>query len=173
MTYRAGPPAKSANSRFQPGNPVSLSRLFSEEGGSIVETALMMPIFLMILIALFTFSIAIYQKFELAEALSVGGRYLAVDRGDNDPCATTASKIYAAGPGLSKTKLTLSFSLNGGTATGASCPGSSGQANANMVSGGSAQITASYPCVLSYYSAFGATFNTACTLHAQVTELVQ
>lgn len=132
----------------------------------------MLPIFLMILIALFTFSIVIYQKFELAEAVSIGGRFLAVDRGDTDPCAATATKIYNAAPGLTQSKLTLTFTLNG-VATGATCPGASGAANANMISGDNAQILASYPCSYLVFPAFGNSYSSTCVLQAQITEVVQ
>ena len=96
-----------------------------------------LPILFMIFTGVFWVSIALYQKLQLAEAISVGGRYLAVDRGDTDPCATAASSIYAAAPGLQRANLTLSFTING-VATGASCPGSAAAANANMVSGANA-----------------------------------
>lgn len=126
----------------------------------------------MILTGIFWFSIALYQKLQLSEAISVGGRYIAVDRGDTDPCATTASKIYAAAPGLAQSNLTLSFTING-VPSGPSCPGSSGAANANMVSGANAQISATYPCTLVFFKAYGTSPSTVCDLKAAVVEVVQ
>jgi Flp pilus assembly protein TadG len=131
-----------------------------------------LPILCMILTGIFCFSIALYQKLQLAEAISVGGRYLAVDRGDTDPCASAASRIYAAAPGLKPSSLTLNFTLNGAS-SGASCPGSAGNANGNMVSGSNAQIDASYPCTLKFFNAFGTSNSSACTIKASVVEVIQ
>jgi len=74
---------------------------------------------------------------------------------------------------LSQASLSLTFTLNGVATNGATCAGTGGGPNTNMVSGGNAQITATYPCALSFFPAFGATFNTACSLRSQITELVQ
>jgi hypothetical protein len=70
---------------------------------------------------------------------------------------------------IHQSDLTLTFSLNGGTATGPSCPGSSGAPNPNMVVGGNAQVTATYPCFLSVY---GLNMGN-CQLYEQMTEVVQ
>jgi Flp pilus assembly protein TadG len=139
----------------------------------MVETALAMPIILMVLTGIFFFSMAIYQKLALAEAVSVGGRFLSVDRGDTNPCSSATSKIVAAAPGLTASSMSFTYTLNGVATSGTSCPGSAGAANANMVAGGNAQIYVTYPCVLRYYPAFGNSFAGSCTLHAGVVEVVQ
>jgi Flp pilus assembly protein TadG len=136
-----------------------------KRGGALVEFALTLPVFLMLITAIFSFSMAIYEKLELAQAVASGGRYLAADRGDSDPCKSTAAVIAAAAPTLSG--LTYAFSINGGTATGATCTGSSG-AN-NMVSGGTALVSAGYTCSIQVYRF---TF-TGCTLATTITEEVQ
>lgn len=138
------------------------------EGGALVEMAVTMPLLLLIMTGIFVFAIALYQKLELAEAVAAGGRFLAVDRGDHDPCATTATKVQAAAPTLGT--ITLTFSLNGGTATGPTCPGSgtTGQ-NTNMISGKNAQITGSYTCTL---KAYNYTYP-GCSLATTITEVVQ
>ncbi|MGA1981432.1 MAG: TadE/TadG family type IV pilus assembly protein [Acidobacteriaceae bacterium] len=138
-----------------------------KRGGALVEFALTLPVFLMLITAIFSFSMAIYEKLELAEAVAAGGRYLASDRGDSDPCKDTAAVIAAAAPTLASGGLTYAFSINGGTATGATCTGSSG-AN-NMVSGGTALVSAGYTCSIKVYRF---TF-TGCTLASTITEEVQ
>jgi Flp pilus assembly protein TadG len=143
------------------------------EGNAVLETALTMPIVLLILTGIFYFSIALFQKMQLAEAVSVAGRYLAVDRGDTDPCKSTATQLYSAAPGFTQSKLTLTFTLNGTVTNGATCPGSGGLANANMVSGATAQVEATYPCTLSFFTAFGNKISTTCSLTSEVTELIQ
>lgn len=143
----------------------------SSRGSAIVEMAIAMPLMMIIMTGIFSFSIALYQKLSLAEGVSVGGRTLALDRGDTDPCKTATAAIAAASPGLNNSNLTLTYTLNGvsqGSGT-TSCPGSSGGANAYMISGGNAEIRANYKCQLGVY---GANFG-ACTINEQVTEVVQ
>ncbi|HLY43762.1 MAG TPA: TadE/TadG family type IV pilus assembly protein [Terracidiphilus sp.] len=140
-----------------------------EEGGALVEMAVTLPLLMMVMTGIFSFSVAIYQKLQLAEVVSNGGRYLAVDRGDDDPCKTVANAIYSAAPGLSQNSMSLTFTING-VQTGPTCPGASGTSNANMVAGGTAQVEASYPCALGVY---GANFSGACTLRSDITEVVQ
>ena len=130
--------------------------------------AVTLPLIMLIMTGIFSFSIAIYQKLQLAEAVSNGGHYLAVDRGDTDPCLTVANAIYAAAPGLNQNSLSLTFTINGGASTGPTCSGSTGASN--MTSGGTAEIQATYPCSLSVY---GMNFSSGCSLQTQITEVVQ
>ncbi len=137
-------------------------------GSALVEIALTLPLIMVLMTGIFSFSIALYQKLELAEAISVGGRFIAVDRGDTDPCKSTAAQIYSSAPTLSSANITLTFTLNG-TPTGATCPGTAGLANANMTPGGTALITASYACTLAVY---GFSYP-GCTLRTEISEVVQ
>src|SRR5580700_6007189 len=85
------------------GSRYSLKRrlsIRSEHGGALVEMALVMPVMLAMLTSIFSFSVVLYQKLQLGEAVSNAGRVMALERGDTDPCATTASSIYAAAPAL-------------------------------------------------------------------------
>ena len=138
-------------------------------GSALVEMALSLPIMLAVLTGIFAFSIALYQKLELAEAVSNGGRVLASARGQNDPCALANTAINAAAPTLNSTNITLTFVLNGVTTNGKTCAGSGGAANPNMVVGGNAKVTATYPCVINAYKySYG-----SCTLTSAITEIVQ
>jgi Flp pilus assembly protein TadG len=138
-------------------------------GGALVEVAVTLPPLFLLMTGIFSFSIAIHQKLQLAEAISSGGRTLAVDRGDTDPCNTTANAIYGAAPGLSPSSIGLTFVLNGVSTSGASCPGSNGGANTNMVQGKNAQVTATYTCHIRVY---GFSYP-GCTLTSRITESVQ
>lgn len=142
-----------------------------DEGSALVEMGVALPMVLLLMTGIFSFSTALYQKLQLAEAVSNAGHLLAVDRGDDDPCKTATTAIYAAAPGLSQSSISLTYVL-GGVNYGAgvtSCPGSSGTANANMTAGGSAQVIATYPCALQVYGVKYA----SCNLGTQVTEVVQ
>jgi Flp pilus assembly protein TadG len=139
----------------------------------MVEMAVFMPVILMLLLGVFTFSLTIYQKLALAEAVSTGGRFLSIDRGDTDPCSSTTSKIKAVSTGITQSKMTFTYTLNGVVTNGTTCPGSGGLANANMVSGANAQVSVSYPCNLISFPAFGNTFNTTCSLKSTIVEVIQ
>jgi Flp pilus assembly protein TadG len=141
------------------------------EGGALVEMAVTLPIVMGVMTGIFSFSIALYQKLQLQEALSNAGHLLATDRGDTDPCTTATDAIYAAAPGLTQSKLTLTYTIgtdNYGSGVTA-CAGTKGAANANMVAGGNAEIQASYTCSLGVYGMH----YTTCSLTAQITEVVQ
>lgn len=158
---------------FRALSPEGLRRILrGRDGSAILEMAFGLPILFMVLTGVFWTSISLYQKLQLAEAVSVGGRFIAVDRGDDDPCASTATKIYASAPGLQQSSMTLTFNING-VSTGASCPGSGGTANPNMVAGANAQITASYPCTIQFFPAYHTSGSKACTLQSSVVEVVQ
>jgi Flp pilus assembly protein TadG len=145
------------------------TRLGSDtRGGAMLEMAISLPVVLLLMTGIFSFSIALYQKLQLAEAVSNGGRLLAVDRGDTDPCKTVATAIYAAAPGLTQSNMTLTFVLNG-VSTGATCAGTAGAANSNMVAGGNAQVTATYPITIGVYGKNWGSY----TLTTQITEVVQ
>ena len=129
----------------------------------MVEIAVTLPLILLLMTGIFSFSIALYQKLMLAEAVSNGGRVIAVSSSYTDPCAATTSAIYAAAPGLDPTKISLSFVLNGVAHT-TSC-----SKTTDLISGKTAQVIASYPCSLNVY---GVSY-TKCQLVSQITEVVQ
>lgn len=140
------------------------------EGSALVETAVTLPLVLFLMTGIFAFSIALYQKMELEEAVSTGGRTMAADRGDTDPCTTTTNAILAATPSLSHTTLTIAYTLNGtttpavaGTPEGKACSGFTLNSGANAV------VTATYPCTLNIY---GGNY-LSCTMTSQVTEVIQ
>jgi Flp pilus assembly protein TadG len=135
-------------------------------GSAIVETAVALPVILLLMTGIFSFSIALHQKLTLAEAVSNGGRVLAAERGDTDPCKTTTTAIYAAAPTLSKSNMTISYTLNG-VAVGSGVTTCSG--TTNMVAGQSAEIVATYPISISVYGKSFGSF----PLTTQITEVVQ
>jgi len=142
-----------------------------ERGSALVELALALPVLMLMLTGIFSFSVALYQKLQLAEALSSGGRVLAASRGEADPCSTATAAIYAASPSLNPNSMTLTYRIGGVSypAGTTSCPGPSGAANPNMTAGGSGQIIATYPCTLSVY---GLNF-ASCSIGTQITENIQ
>ena len=142
-------------------------------GSALVEMAVALPPVLLVITGVAAFSIALAQKLELAEAVSNGGRVLAAGRGVVDPCTKAYTAVDAAAPTLSANGIKLTIVLNGvstGTPSATpSCPGSSGQPNANMVLGGNATISATYTCSI---HAYGFTYP-GCNLGTSLTEVVQ
>jgi len=148
-------------------------RASNERGQSVVELALCLPILLLIMMGIFTFGIAINNYMMLNYAVSVGGRLLAVSRGQTtNPCADTAAAVYGAAPILVPANLSFTIVLNGNTYTGTSCQSASTTTGAagNLAMGTTAQVTATYPCNL---TVLGVNYAPGCTLTARISEMVQ
>ncbi len=144
------------------------SRLFTrrEEGQALFEFAVCLPVLMLIVTGMYTFGITLHNYLELTDAVAVGARLLAVERGQTtDPCKDATTAIANAAPLLASGSLTYSFSLNGNGYSGTSCTAGA----ANLVQGQAAEVTATYPCNLTWYGSF----LPSCTLTAEATELVQ
>lgn len=141
------------------------------EGGALVEMAVTLPLILLLMTGIFSFSVALYQKLAIAEAVSAGGRALSVLRGDSDACSSAGSAIYSAAPGLDSSKMTLTFVITpyNGTATTYNSATCAGTGVLGSQSGGTASLTISYPCSLNVY---GMSFS-SCTLSSSITEVIQ
>ncbi len=154
-----------------------------DTGGALVEMALVMPILLCLMTGIFSVSTALYQKLQLAEALSSGGRVLAAERGLTDPCADTVAAIHSAAPGLATQNIGLTITIDsipyGSNTSTVSCPGvvgsggattgAGGANNPNMPAGAIATIQATYPCSLSIYNIRGL----SCAISSQIAEAIQ
>jgi hypothetical protein len=141
-------------------------------GAALVEMAVALPPALLVITGVAAFSVALSQKLELAEAVSNGGRVLAVDRGDPDPCKTTYQAVDAAAPTLSASGISLTITLNGistGPSATPSCPGTGGVPNGNMKVGKNATIVATYTCSI---HAYRYTYP-GCSLATSLTEVIQ
>jgi len=137
-----------------------------DRGSALAETAVSMPIILLVMTGIFSFSVALHQKLALAEAVSAGGRVLAVERGDTDPCQKATDAIYAAAPTLSKSNLQISYVIDG-VAVGSNVTSCAN--NPNMTAGRTAQIIASYPTAVSVY---GKSFGSL-SLQTKISEAIQ
>lgn len=143
-----------------------------DDGQSLIEFAVTLPVLLMVVTGMLIFGIAINNYLQLTDATNVGARALSMSRGASDPCQVVYNAVTAAAPTLKASgtsALSFSTSINGGTAyTTSSCTGaSSALSNAQ---GGYITVLVTYPCNLKFYN-----FNkfTSCTLSAQTTEMVQ
>ena len=146
-------------------SPHTLSR--SEDGQSLVEFALCLPVLLIIITGIFTFGIAISNYLMLTNATNVGARQLAISRGQTtDPCYDTAAAVHAAAPTLKTASFQFAFSLNGTNYSGTNCTAGV----ADLLLGTPATVSVTYPCSLAVY---GINLAPSCSLKAQTTELVQ
>jgi Flp pilus assembly protein TadG len=143
-----------------------------ESGQSMVEMALCLPMLLIIVTGIISFSIAQNNYLELRNAAGMGGRVLVESRGDTDPCKQASAAIYQGAPFLGTKRLSIAYSFydqagnSQGSAAGASCP----SAQPWLIAKGTAKLTLTYPCNLGVY---GHQFWPGCTLTAQTTEYVQ
>jgi Flp pilus assembly protein TadG len=145
----------------------------SNDGGSLIEFALVLPVLLLLVTGMFSFGIALNNYLTLTDATSIGARFLAVDRGlDLDPCASSVAMVKGTAFGLNPATLSFTYVINGTTYPGISCLSSSLTSGAagNMVQGTTAQLTVTYPCSLGVY---GKNYIPGCTLTAHTTELIQ
>jgi Flp pilus assembly protein TadG len=148
-------------------------RHFGDDGQSMIEMALVLPVFLLVVTGILTFGLAFNNYIQLTEATSVGARVLAISRAETtDPCSTAATAVFAAAPTLNQSNLSFSFLLNGAPYSGITCNSTSNTTGAagNLVQGGSATVIVSYPCTL---KVFGANYAPNCSLQTQMTEYVQ
>jgi Flp pilus assembly protein TadG len=151
----------------------------AEEGQALVEAALVLPMLLTVGTGILIFGIFMMQILSLTEGVGSAGRVLAVSGGVTlDPCAAAATAVQNAAPLLKTSNLTYQVTLNPGTGnvvySGASCSSSTTTTGAagNLVSGGTAQVKATYSnCSLSFYG--NNLFPGGCSISQTVMETVQ
>jgi Flp pilus assembly protein TadG len=143
-----------------------------QDGGAMVEFALVAPMMLALLTGIFGLGFALTDYLQLNNAVDVGARTIAVIRATNsdgttpDPCAAALTAIKNAAPALNSSQIKLSFSLNG-----TSYPNVTTCTNgeANIIAGKTAQVSATYPYTLMLFGWKPVSM----TLTAQTTELLQ
>jgi len=162
------PTAASPGVRVEARSRGKQARARDEQGQTLVEFALVLPLLLTLLLGIIYFGIALNNYITLTNATNVGAQLLSFSRGQTtDPCLTTKQAVIAAAPSLAQANLKFTIALNGtnvatNTAT-PSCP------TASLVATQSAAVTVTYPCNLTFF-----TFNPGtCTLTAQTTEAIQ
>ena len=141
-------------------------RMCSRRGQSLVEFSFAIPILLITVTGMLSFGIAMHNFLTLTNGVNTGAQALAMSRGQtSDPCAAALTAIENAAPGLTAGSISLTVVINGTSFTSTTCTAGA----ADMSQGTLAQVTASYPCVLSIYG-MGVP---SCTLRSQASELIQ
>ncbi len=97
----------------------SIARRFSarirkdEEGGSLVETALVLPILLSIMLGMFSLTMALYTYQQLGYATFSAAQQLGLSRAlaYTDPCYQATQTLVAAMPGATPSKLSITMTV--------------------------------------------------------------
>ena len=138
----------------------------ADQGGALVEFALVVPMLLMVMTAIFSFGLVMNSQITLTNGVGVAAQHLqSIASTTTDPCADTLTAIAGAAPGLTKSKITLTLTMNGNVVQANTCSGD----QSYLVTTTPVTVQASYPCTLPI---FKASFSSACQLNAQVTEYV-
>jgi len=143
-----------------------LARLRRDDGAALVELAFVLPLFLLMMLGIFKFGIAISNQLTLTQAVGSSAQFLAQSRTTTtDPCGDTFTQLTNSASSLNSQSIGFTVTMNGVTPsmTGDSCSGQ----QTNLVQATPVTVTATYPCDLSVY---GVNFAPSCTLSATVTE---
>lgn len=97
------------------------TRSCGEDGQALVETALMICLFMMLMVGFVQVAIIYNSQIMLTQAVGNGATYLtslASTPGNvTDPCAATISNVGSSTPNLIASHLTVNVSLGGGATT--------------------------------------------------------
>jgi Flp pilus assembly protein TadG len=162
-----------------------------EQANAMVEFALVLPLVMIILTGMVTMGILLDNFLMLSHATDVGARNLAVSIASANPCEDTVNVIKAAAPGINSANITYTISLTNasnssqtdtfsgtganGTGSGTNNFGASGSSScgvqgvADMVTGNTARVTASYPYQMFIYG----WRPTTVTISASTSEVIQ
>jgi len=128
------------------------------EGSALVETALVLPILMSIMLGMFSLTMALYTFQKLGYATFAGAQELGESRGlYSDPCYQAAQTILAGLPGITASKVTITmtitgssgstpYSFAGNVASGSGCTaaGTGGSTGTQLLANEPATVTVSY-----------------------------
>jgi Flp pilus assembly protein TadG len=102
-------------------------RVKGEEGTSLVELAITLPIMLTLLTGAASFSLGLYSLQQLGSATTSAVQVVAADQGlVSDPCGTAAAAVESSLPHWTTTKLSLSMTWTDSSGTQHSEPTAAG-----------------------------------------------
>jgi Flp pilus assembly protein TadG len=136
-----------------------------EDGNSLIEFTMTLPVLMAVLTAIFEFGIAFNNQLQLTQAVGAGAQYLQqIRQTTTDPCKDTFTAIENSAPTLQPGNITLTLTMNGNSpVTASTCSGDQSE----LAQGEPVTVYASYPCSIAIY---GFKFSSSCKLTAQVTE---
>lgn len=144
-----------------------------ESGSALAEMAfIVIPLMMLLITGMVWFGIAMNNDLALNNAVQAGSEQLVLLRGNvADPCASTATDVGNAAPGLAAGSLTFTITLGGTAYTGTGTSGSNAPTcnGVTLTSGETATLTTTYPVTVNIYSLGSHTY----TLSASTTALIQ
>ena len=148
-------------------------RVRHEHGSTLVEAALTLPLFVLVLTGIFSFAFTFWYQLTLTQAVGQAGQYLQQNRLNSaltDPCAAALTVVENSAPMLTASSISLSLNIDGTKVSANSCASDLSTFQGAM----SAPVTvsATYPCSFYWYWLYsGISRNSSgCKLSAQVTE---
>ena len=102
----------------------------NENGQSMTEFALVLPVLAMLLFAIFQFGIVFYNYVQITDATRAGARKAAVSRGMPDPAASATATVRSSASGLDQSNLDVAI-------------------NSSFTRGSDVTVTTSYPYSIS------------------------
>jgi Flp pilus assembly protein TadG len=160
--------------------------LHGERGSALIEFALVVPLFMVLVFGLCSFGFMFTHYLELTEAVNIGGEQLAIARGNTlDPCLLAYNAVTKVSPYLNGSTMSFTLTLNGtgygpytGGASKVTCSSTSTTtgAPANLIQGDPVALMVTYPCtVISFKFGTLVNFNPVpvCSIKAQITEISQ
>lgn len=102
----------------------------NENGQSMTEFALVLPVLAMLLFAIFQFGIVFYNYVQITDATRAGARKAAVSRDTPDPAASATAMVRSSANGLDQSNLDVAV-------------------NSSFTRGSDVTVTTSYPYSIS------------------------
>lgn len=156
---------------------VRVRRLFGlddEQGGSLVEFALVLPMMMVLITGMFSIGIALNNFMVLTNAVGAGARALSLTRGQTvpalagtDPCAYAIGIANNAAPSLQTGTITYSVVWTPTSGTGGTY--STSCAGVSFGSGDTVKVQGTYPYTLMLYGLRPSSLS----ITSQTSELVQ
>ena len=126
--------------------------LRGDEGGALVELAIMLPIFMSVLTGAASFTLAFYNLQQLQSATAGAVQAVAGTQGTiDDPCNLAMKTVQAALPGWTTSKLSFTLTVTNASGTGTAYTGSTSFSCTAAGAGGAASTAeaANEPVTLS------------------------
>ncbi len=158
---------------------------FGDEGGALVEFAIVLPILLTVTTGTLIFGLTVNQYICLTEATASGARFESVQRGQTtNPCFDVYTQVKNGAPTLNAASMTFTMTIKSAGATpttlategpsvGSAFTCSATSTNTPPASylqqGGEVLVEVQYPCNL---NSFKLTF-ASCNLQSEIAEMVQ
>lgn len=134
-----------------------------DTGSALFEFAMVLPLLTLLLVGIIKAGIYFYDYVVLADAVAVGARELATNRGNANACTLAQTYLTDAAYNLNTANIQITISFPSPD-TSDSC--------SNLVAGDVAEVQATYPCDMTI-PFLGTDFWPSCTLNSQTTVRIE